>query len=270
MIIKQLSRRQFTILAGKLTAGLAAFFSFGGCSAPSPGSGTFSKLNEKISGDVIAEDHEDYAARLRSLTWQLRKTNRQPDVIVQAESVDDVINTVKFAGRNGMKVGIRTGGHSWVSSAVRDGGVTLDMSRFRDLEINADNNTAVVGPAIYARELLAVLGRQDLAFPTAHCSTIPMGGYLLGGGQGWNWGSWGGAASNSVLGLDVVTAQGELVHVDANHYTDLLWSARGSGPGFPAVVMNYHLKLYPPAPGNTREQLYLAAAGCPGRLRVVA
>ena len=244
MIIKHLSRRQFSILAGKLIAGLAAFFSFGGCSSPSSGSKSFSDLATKIAGDVIAKDHEDYAARRRSLTWQLRKTNRQPDAIVQAKSVDDVISTVKFAGRNGMKVGIRTGGHSWVDSAIRDGGVTLDMSRFRDLEIDAENKTAVVGPAIYARELMAVLNRQGLAFPTAHCSTVPMGGYLLGGGQGWNWGDWNGVACNSVLGLDAVTAQGELVRVDEDNYSDLLWAARGSGPGFPAVVTNYQLKLY--------------------------
>ncbi|MCY3750242.1 MAG: FAD-binding oxidoreductase [Gammaproteobacteria bacterium] len=245
MIIKQLSRRQFSILAGKLTAGLAAFFSFGGCSAPSPGSGTFGKLKEKLTGNVITGDDKNYAARIDSLTWQLRKTNRQPDAIVQAESVGDVINTVKFAGQTGMKVGVRTGGHSWVHSAIRDGGMVLDMSRFRDLEIDAENRTAVVGPAIYARELATVLGRQGLGFPMAHCSTVPMGGYLLGGGQGWNWGSWGGAACNSVPGLDAVTAQGELVRVDEDNYPDLLWAARGSGPGFPAVVTNYHLKLYP-------------------------
>ena len=249
MIIKQLSRRQFSILAGRLCAGLAALFSFGGCSGPSPAGKVFSKLQEKISGDVITKDRTDYAARVNSLTWQLRKTSRQPDAIVQAKSADDVAGTLKFAGRNGMKVGVRTGGHSWVSSAVRDGGVTLDMSRFRDLDIDAETKTAVVGPAIYARELTAVLGRQGLAFPTAHCSTIPMGGYLLGGGQGWNWGTWNGVACNSVLGFDAVTAQGEQVRVDEDNYPDLLWAARGSGPGFPAVVTNYHLKLYdlPPA-----------------------
>ena len=244
MIIKQLSRRQFSILAGKLTAGVAAFFSFGGCSAPSPGNGVFAELKEKITGNVITGDDENYAARTDSLTWQLVKTDRRPDAIVQADSAQDVISTVKFAGQNGMKVGIRTGGHSWVSSAVRDGGVTLDMSRFRDLEIDAENKTAVVGPAIYARELATVLGRQGLGFPTPHCSTVPMGGYLLGGGQGWNWGSWNGVACNSMLGLDAVTAQGELIRVDEDNYSDLLWAARGSGPGFPAVVTNYHLKLY--------------------------
>ena len=245
MIIKHLSRRQFSVLAGKLFAGLAAFFSFGGCSAPSPGNSTFSKLRANIAGDVITKEDENYAARRRNLIWQLRKTERRPDTIVQATSVEDVVNTVKFAGQNSLKVGIRTGGHSWVHSAVRDGGIVLDMSRFRDLEIDAEHRTAVVGPAIYSRELATVLGRQGLGFPMAHCSTVPMGGYLLGGGQGWNWGSWGGAACNSVIGLDVVSAQGEPVRVDEKNHPELLWAARGSGPGFPAVVTNYHLKLYP-------------------------
>ena len=245
MITKQLSRRQFSVLASKLFTGLAAFFSFGGCSAPSPDSKSFSDLTAKITGDVITRDHENYTARRRSLTWQLLKTNREPDAIVQAASVDDVVNAVQFAAQNGMKVGIRTGGHSWVSSAVRDGSMVLDMSRFRDLGVDAENKTAVVGPAIYSRELATVLGRHGLGFPTAHCSTVPIGGYLLGGGQGWNWGSWGGAACNSVIGLDAVTAQGELIRVDENQYSDLFWAARGSGPGFPAVVTNYRLKLYP-------------------------
>lgn len=245
MIIKHLSRRQFSALVGRLCAGLAAFFSFGGCSAPSSGSNTFSELKEKITGDVITKDHENYTARRRSLTWQLRKTNREPDVIVQATSVDDVVNAVKFAAQNGMKVGIRSSGHSWVSSAVRDGGMALDMSHFRDLEVVAENRTAVVGPAIYSRELAAVLGRQGLGFPVAHCGSVPMGGYLLGGGQSWNWGSWGGAACYSVNALDVVTAQGEPVRVDEDNHPDLLWAARGSGPGFPAVITNFHVKVYP-------------------------
>ena len=247
MFNKILSRRRFSILIGRLFAALAAFIPITGrARIQSFTNGeSFRELQEKISGEVITKQHEDYAVRQRSLTWQLRKTERQPDVIVQAKSVNDVINAVKFAGKTGMKTGIRTGGHSWVSSPIREGGMLLDMSRFRDLEINAENKTAVVGPAIYARELATVLGRQNLGFPVAHCSTVPMGGYLLGGGQAWNWGSWGGAASNSVLGLDVVTAQGELIRVDEDHYPDLLWAARGSGPGFPAVVTNYHLKLYP-------------------------
>ena len=245
MIIKQLSRRQFSVLASRLVAGLAAFFSFGGCSAPSPGAKVFSKLRAKIAGDVITRDDESYDKRRHSLIWQLRKTDRRPDAIVQATSLEDVVSTVKFAGENTMKVGVRTGGHSWVHSSVRDGGIVLDMSRFRDLAVDVENKTAVVGPAIYARELAAVLGRQGLGFPMAHCSTVPLGGYLLGGGQGWNWGSWGGAACNSVLGLDAVTAGGEPVRVDEKNHADLLWAARGSGPGFPAVVTNYHLKLYP-------------------------
>ena len=244
MIIKHLSRRQFSVLAGRLFAGLAAFFSFGGCSVPSPGNKSFSDLAAKIAGDVITRDHENYADRRRSLTWQLRKTSREPDAIVQAASVEDVVDAVKFAAQNGMEIGIRSGGHSWVSSATRDGGMALDMSRFRDLQVDAENRTAVVGPAIYSRELAAVLGRQSLGFPVAHCGSVPMGGYLLGGGQSWNWGSWGGAACYSVNALDVVTAQGEPVRIDENNHPDLFWAARGAGPGFPAVVTNYHLDLY--------------------------
>ena len=247
MFDKKLSRRRFSILLSRLFAALAAVFPFPGRARlqSSPRSELLHELQEKISGDMFTKDHEDYAVQQSNMTWQLRKTERQPDVMIQAKTVDDVSNTVKFAAQNGMKVGIRSGGHSWVSSPVRDGGMLLDLRFFRDLDIDVENKTAVVGPAVYASELATVLGRSGLAFPVAHCSTVPMGGYLLGGGQAWNWGSWGGAACNSITGLDLVTAEGELLRVDENHYPDLLWAARGSGPGFPAVVTNYHLKLYP-------------------------
>ncbi|MFT5134777.1 MAG: FAD/FMN-containing dehydrogenase, partial [Gammaproteobacteria bacterium] len=146
---------------------------------------------------------------------------------------------------NKIKVGIRSGGHSWVYSSIRDNSMLLDLRNFRDLEIDAENMTAIVGPAITARELASKLEEVGLGFPVAHCSTVAMGGYLLGGGQAWNWGSWGGAACNSVKALDIVNAKGEILHIDENNHSDLMWAARGAGPGFPAVVTNYHLKLYP-------------------------
>ena len=243
---RKLSRRRFSILFGRLFAAIAAVFPFSSRAISKffVDDELINELKKKIVGEVTSRTHEHYDTRRRGMTWQLRKADRYPDVMVAARSVDDVINAVKFAGQNKLKTGLRSGGHSWVSSSIRDGGLLLDLRFFRDLEIDAETKTAIVGPAIYARELATALERVGLAFPVAHCSAVPMGGYLLGGGQAWNWGSWGGAACNSIKGLDVVTAKGELIHVNENHHPDLFWAARGAGPGFPAVVTNYHLKLY--------------------------
>lgn len=65
----------------------------------------------------------------------------------------------------------------------------------------------------------------------------------MAGGQGWNQGGWGIACSN-VLAIDLVNADGELITADAERNSDLLWAARGDVPGFPGVILRYHLRLY--------------------------
>lgn len=244
---KTWSRRQFTKLLARWLAAGAAIFSIPAqtLSKSSAIEAATASLKTQTEGAVLTRNHQDYEAWRTARSWQQRKTLRRPDVIVEAKSVADVTSAVKIAGENGLKIGIRSGGHSWVASSVRDRGVLLDMRNFRDLNIDVENKTAIVGPAISARELANSLAKHDLGFPVAHCSNVALGGYLLGGGQAWNWGSWGGAACNSVEALDVVSAQGKVIRVDKENHEDLFWAARGAGPGFPAVVTNYHLKLYP-------------------------
>ena len=114
------------------------------------------------------------------MSWQLRKSDRHPDLIVRAKTIGDVVNAIKFADNKRLKIGIHSGGHSWVHSSVRDGGMLLDLGLFRDVNIDTTNRTAVIGPAISSRELAMALEKTGLAFPVAHCSTVAMGGYLLG------------------------------------------------------------------------------------------
>ena len=92
--------------------------------------------------------------------------------------------------------------------------------------------------------LTGELGELGLFFPAGHCKGVCIGGYLLQGGYGWNSRVYG-PACESVLGLDVVTADGEKLYIDAEHHPDFYWAARGSGPGFFAVVTAFHLKLHP-------------------------
>lgn len=242
-----MSRRRFTTWLAKLTAMVSATYALPAGVMGNTGSKDDDgvSLAHELSGDVIPRGHEDYDVWRHSMTWQLRKTPRRPDVIVRAKFVNDVVAAVKYANENKLKIAVRSGGHNWVSASVRDGGMLLDLGSFRDLNIDADATSAVVGPSIRARELAGALERVGLAFPVAHCSSVALGGYLLGGGQGWNWGSWGGPACNSIEALDVVDARGEVIRVDENNYSDLFWAARGAYTGLPAIVLNYHLKLYP-------------------------
>jgi FAD/FMN-containing dehydrogenase len=187
---------------------------------------------------------EGYENARRATVWNQRVPDRYPDLIVQAANADDVVATVGYAKANNKQVGIRSGGHSWAANHLRDGGVVLDVSRLDHCAIDAEKKVAVVGPGMGGSVLAGELDTQGLFFPAGHCKGVRIGGYLLQGGYGWNSRIYG-PACESVIGLDVVTADGDQIHCDAETHPDLYWAARGSGPGFFAVVTGFHLKLYP-------------------------
>jgi FAD binding domain len=186
----------------------------------------------------------DYEATRLRMVWNERRPARYPGVIVTAASDQDVIEAVKLGRARGLRIAVRSGGHSWIGTSLRDGGMLIDLSRLKAVEIDAAARTAVVQPSIQNRELMAALEPHGLAFPAGHCPTVGLGGFLLSGGQGWNQGGWG-PACESVLALDLVNAAGELITVDAEHDPALFWAARGGGAGFPGVIVRYHLRLYP-------------------------
>src|ERR1700716_1284426 len=93
---------------------------------------------------------------------------------------------------------------------------------------------------------------RSLFFPSGHCMTVGLGGFLLQGGFGWNSRLWGPACA-SVTAVDVVTADGALVHADETQNSDLLWAARGAGPGFFGVITRFHLRTQPVARAMTHD-----------------
>ncbi|MGX9789123.1 FAD-binding oxidoreductase [Mycobacterium sp. MMS18-G62] len=198
---------------------------------------------------------DGYEPARRATVWNARTPERFPDVVVQAQDADDVVSTIRYAKANGHQVGVRSGGHSWAGNHVRDGGVLLDVSRLDQSTVDADRMVAVVGPGKGGSVLAAELDAQGLFFPAGHCKGVRIGGYLLQGGYGWNSRVLG-PACESVLGLDIVTADGESVYCDADHHADLYWAARGSGPGFFGVVTAFHLKVYP-RPAICGSSLYV-------------
>lgn len=202
-------------------------------------------MNLALPDGVAYERGDDgYEAARRATVWNARLPDRFPDVIVQARTEADVVTAVRFAAEHSHRVGVRSGGHSWAANHVRDGGVLLDVSRLDALAVDPATMTATVGPGRKGHEMCAALADQGLFFPAGHCKGVAVGGYLLQGGYGWN-GRVLGPACQSVIGLDVVTADGEQVFADADHHADLYWSARGAGPGFFGVVTRFHVRLYP-------------------------
>ena len=193
---------------------------------------------------TFERDAPAYEAARRESVWNGRTPARYPGLIIQAEDAEDVVQALRLAEDRGLRVGVKSGGHSWAGNHLRDGGMLLDMSRLDQLVVDRAAMTAIVGPGF--RGITGALADQGLFFPGGHCPGVAVGGYLLQGGFGWN-GRVHGPACMSVEAIDVVTANGELIHADEDDHPDLLWAARGSGPGFFGVVVAFHLRLYPVA-----------------------
>jgi FAD/FMN-containing dehydrogenase len=191
---------------------------------------------------VLARGQEGYEQARRASVWNARAPERYPDAIVLAESERDVVAAVCEARERGWRIGVRSGGHSWAGNHVRNGGLLIDLSRLREVVLDAQAMTAAVGPGCHGDELLGGLAEHELFFPAGHCPGVGLGGYLLQGGYGWN-GRVHGPACMSVSAIDVVLADGSLVRASEHEHTDLLWAARGAGPGFFGVVTRFHLRL---------------------------
>ncbi|XVQ86393.1 FAD-binding oxidoreductase [Microbispora siamensis] len=176
--------------------------------------------------------------------WNERKPDRYPDAILLAASDRDVCTGVTYAAAHGMKVSIRSGGHSWIGNGVRNGGLLIDLSALQEVTVDAANRRATVRPAVRGTVFNALLAADGLVFPSGHCPSVGVGGFLIGGGYGWNSRHLG-PACFSVEAVDVVLADGELVHATDETHPDLMWAVRGSGPGFFGIVTRFYLKVYP-------------------------
>ncbi len=203
-----------------------------------------STLQRNIRGRVLNRSDADFQLIQSGLLWNQLQPRRYPEVIVQVDHEQDVVQAVKFAAANGLRVVARGGGHSWCGLAVRQGGMLIDLQRLNGVTIDPSARRATIQPFISNREIIANLEPHGLAFPTGHCPEVKASGYLLSGGIGWNAGAWG-AACHNVEAIDVVTAQGELVRADASSNAELFWTARGGGAGFPGIAVRYHLALHP-------------------------
>jgi FAD/FMN-containing dehydrogenase len=197
----------------------------------------------KVEGNILYKSDTRFDEAVLDTLFNKRDPERRPDIMVTPKSIDDIKEVIKYAKSHNKKISVCSGGHSWSANHLRNGSILINMRYFNQYEINKDRMIAIAGPAIGGSVLLSELMKQGLFFPAGHCKGVCIGGYLLQGGFAWN-GRKLGMACESVIGLDIVTAEGEYIHANEYENADLYWAARGSGGGFFGVVVRFHLKLY--------------------------
>jgi FAD/FMN-containing dehydrogenase len=226
------------------------------------------ELRSRVTGAITTSEDSHYEQLRRSMVWNQLVPSRRPAIIVQAANENAVVEAVRFARANGMKVAVRGGGHSWIGFSLRDNSLLIDLGRLKNVSIDRDNRVAVIQPAISGRDFDRRLAAESLAFPVGHCASVPMSGFLLNGGIGWNYNTWGPGCC-SIQSARVVTADGSLVVASDKENADLLWAVRGAGPGFFGVVTEYTLRVFP-APGTITTNNYYYPLELAGELGVWA
>jgi len=213
-----------------------------------------------LSGKLIHKSDANYELWRQSMIWHASKPDRYPDMMVQAQNEEDVIAAINYAAEHGHKVAIRSGGHNSTGCSLRDGGMTLDLSAMDDLVIDEQAQVAYAQPGVRSQQMAFASFEKGLSFPVPHCPSVGLGGFTMGGGIGLNYPQQGGMATFSIVGAEIITAQGEKLLATPEQNPDLYWAVRGAGPGFFGAVTRLHFRLYPAA-GAIRTSNYIYPIG---------
>jgi FAD/FMN-containing dehydrogenase len=172
--------------------------------------------------------------------------DRRPGLIVCCVGVSDVINAVHFARDNNLLVSVRGGGHNVAGSSVCDGGIMIDLSHMKSIRVNPVKRTARAEPGVKGGELDHETQAFGLATPTGIVSDTGIAGLTLGGGFGWLSRTYG-LASDNLLSVDIITADGRLLMTSATENEELFWGIRGGGGNF-GIVTSFEYQLHPVGP----------------------
>ena len=187
---------------------------------------------------------EGYEEARVARVFNARRPDRFPAGVLMASSEEDVVAGVRVARERGLKVSVKAGGHSWAVWSLHDDALLIDLGGLREMTFDPATGVATASPSLRGgAEFTPFLTEHGRVFTGGHCPGVGLGGFLLQGGQGWNSRRHGWACEN-VVGIDVVTADGSIVHADDEENSDLLWAARGSGPGFFGVITRFYLRTF--------------------------
>jgi len=197
------------------------------------------KLRTALRGRVIAPDDAGYD---EARTVFLGGIDRRPAVIVRVADATDVSHVVSLARETGLELAVRSGGHSASGHCVSEGGIVLDLSDMRRLDIDVERRSAWAETGLTSGEYTTLAGAHGLATGFGDTGSVGIGGITLGGGVGYLVRKHG-LTIDDLLAADVVTADGRLLRVDAETHPDLFWAIRGGGGNF-GVATGFQFRLH--------------------------
>ena len=233
-------------------------------------------LRGAVTGAVIAPGDAEYD---KARTVTNGAIDRRPAVIVRVADVDDVKTVIRLARETGLELAIRSGGHSAAGHSVTDGGIVLDLSAMKAIDIDVAGRTVWAETGNTALDVTKAVGEHGLVIGFGDTGSVGIGGITLGGGVGYLVRKFG-LTIDDLLAAEIVTADGELRTVDATTGPDLFWAIRGGGGNF-GVVTRFKFRLHElasivggmlllPATPETVEGFIAAATAADDELSTIA
>jgi len=200
-------------------------------------------LQSQLRGEVLQPGDESYDKARKVWNGMIDK---KPALIVRCASADDVVAVVSFARENGILLAVRGGGHNVAGTAVADGGLVVDLSPMKGVQVDPERHTVRAEGGVTIGELDEETQKFGLATPMGVVSETGIAGLTLGGGLGWLRRKYG-LSSDNLVSVDIVTADGRYLTASETQNPDLFWGIRGGGGNF-GVVTSFEYQLYPVGP----------------------
>jgi len=201
------------------------------------------RLAQHFSGQVITTESEEYDRARKVFNGMI---DRRPGLIARPATATDVQRLVDFAREHHLLVSVKGGGHSVQGFGVCDGGLMIDLRLLNNVRVDPATQTVVAGGGTTWGEFDAVTQQHGLAVPGGRVPSTGIAGLTLGSGSGWLERKLG-YTVDSLIGAEVVLANGELVDANEHENPELFWAMRGGGGNF-GIVTNFKYRLHPVGP----------------------
>ncbi len=222
----------------------------------------FETLARDVHGDVLRPGDADYD-EAREI-WNAM-IDRRPAAIVRPTGTADVMTTVEFVREEDVPLAVKGNGHNVAGNALCDDGIVIDLSRMSSVRVDPIAQTARVGPGATLADVDHETQAFGLATPLGFVSETGISGLTLGGGFGYLSRRYGMTVDN-LRSVDVVTADGELVHANEEENADLFWGVRGGGGNF-GIVTSFEFDLHEVGPDVLAGLIVYRADDAPAVVR---
>ena len=203
-------------------------------------SSRFAELQSRIDGQVLVagDDAWDASRQTFNLTH-----DQQPAAVVRVASAADVVETVRYAAKHGLRIAPQSTGHNAGPIEGLEDALLVRTDDLQEVSIDVAARRARVGSGVRWAAVADAASAAGLAPLSGSSRDVGITGYSLGGGMGWLARKHG-LQTNALTAVELVTADGELRRIDHDNETDLFWAVRGGGGNY-GVVTALEFELFP-------------------------